>query len=210
MGPLPQRHDEPDPSTRPFHQTAETFLLLGLIFSPALVAAGIASHSLSLCMLSIGYVEMACVSGLQLAAFRRSRHARRRLAMLLQFSLLLPLAAGGFVLFGKIRVLDAPIGTMMAGGAGLALIFRVMASGLLAGCRPETKSPYRDALMTMRRDGIGGAAVLLAGIVTGYLHSPWPDAIVGISVLTLFIGTPREIWKGAQSRRWLAPEDWLV
>ncbi|WP_454887893.1 hypothetical protein [Sphingomonas oryzagri] len=184
--------------------------MLGVTFGFTLMASGVAAHSLSLCMLSTGYVEMACVSGLQLAAFRRSRHACRRLAILLQFSLLLPLATGAFVLVGKIRMMDAPVGTMMAGAAGLALLFRVMASGLLAACQAETKTPYRDALMTMRRDGIGGVAVLLAGIITGYIHSPWPDACVSAGVLALFVGSPREIWKAAQSRRWLAPEDWLV
>ena len=45
---------------------------------------------------------------------------------------------------------------------------------------------------------MANVAIILAGIVTAYTLSGWPDLIVGLGILTLNADAAREVWSAAR------------
>ena len=190
-------------------EMSDVVVLAGTTLAIALIALGLFSHSLALCALSFGSIELAAVNCLHLSTYRRSRRTRRRLGSLLQLTLLPPVVAGGWILLTRSRA-DVPGGITMAAVAMSALACRAFTAAiLLTARRPPGTQPSITLLVGIRRDAVAAVAVFVGGIATLALVSPWPDAVIAAALLVLHAKTPRSILKEAESRRWLSAEDWL-
>ena len=59
----------------------------------------------------------------------------------------------------------------------------------------------RSAFLSARNDVLSNAAIIVAGLLTAYSRSAWPDLItgIGIGIAALNAGAAREVWEAARS-----------
>lgn len=55
------------------------------------------------------------------------------------------------------------------------------------------------ALLSARNDVAANAAIIIAGALTAYFSSAWPDLITGIGIAPLHAGAAKEVWEAARS-----------
>ena len=84
----------------------------------------------------------------------------------------------------------------MAGTACLAMLGNALCVWLLSGHR-EGSTDLRAAWLCSRNDLFGNALVLLAAAFTAWRVSPFPDALAGLAIASLLIGTALGILRAA-------------
>jgi Co/Zn/Cd efflux system component len=84
----------------------------------------------------------------------------------------------------------------MAGTAFLAMLGNAICVWLLSGHR-EGSTDLRAAWLCSRNDLFGNALVLLAAAFTAWRVSPFPDALAGLAIASLLIGTALGILRAA-------------
>lgn len=75
---------------------------------------------------------------------------------------------------------------------------------MLANFRDHNGSLTRAAFLSARNDAVANLAITAAGFITAYLHSAWPDLIVGIGIGALNADAARQVWRVAADERELA------
>jgi Co/Zn/Cd efflux system component len=68
---------------------------------------------------------------------------------------------------------------------------------MLARFRAHSGSLTRAAFLSARNDALANVAVIVAGFVTAYTLSGWPDLIVGLCIAAMNTDAAREVWKAA-------------
>ena len=59
----------------------------------------------------------------------------------------------------------------------------------------------RAAFLSARNDVLANAAIILAGLVTAYTVSAWPDLIVGLGIFLMNLDAAREVYVAARKER---------
>lgn len=172
--------------------------LLNLAYFGIEFAVALAIGSVSLFADSVDFLEDASVNVLILIALGWSLKARARVGMGLAAILLVPALATLWVLWSKVHLPrpPAPIPLTLTGLGALMVNFSC--AMLLTRFRHHGGSLTRAAFLSARNDVFANIAIVLAGVVTVFTHSAWPDVIVGIGIMLMNADAAREVWQAAR------------
>jgi Co/Zn/Cd efflux system component len=200
--PLPS---DPPPAAA-LRRAVRLVALLNLAYFGVEFAVALAIGSVSLFADSVDFLEDASVNLLILLALGWSAAARARVGMALAGILLLPALAFLWALWQKwqLPVPPAPL-PLSATGFG-ALLVNLTCAGWLARYRHHAGSLTRAAFLSARNDGYANLAIMLAGGLTAWTGSVWPDVAVGLGIATMNADAAREVWSAARGERAAAQE----
>lgn len=142
----------------------------GVEFSVALLIG-----SVSLFADSIDFLEDASINTLILLALEWSAPRRAVASKVLAGIILIPSLATVWMAWQKFGapMPPAPLPLSLT-GAG-ALLVNFVCALILVGVRHHGGSLSLAAFLSARNDALANAAIILAGLVTGYTLSVWPD-----------------------------------
>lgn len=160
------------------------------------VAFGIGS--VSLFADSVDFLEDASVNFLILIALGWSAARRARVGMLLAGILLVPGLAALWTAWQKFSmpVPPAPIPLSIAGAGAFAV--NLSCAMMLARYRKHSGSMVKAAFLSARNDVLANVAIVVAGLITAYAPSVWPDLIVGIGIALMNAGAAKEVYQAAR------------
>lgn len=111
--------------------------------------------------------------------------------MTLAIILLLPALGTAWALWSKFTApLPPEPFALSLTGAG-ALIINLSCAFILARFRAHSGSLTRAALLSARNDAVANVAIIVAGLITAYSLSVWPDVIVGIGIAVMNMDAAR-------------------
>jgi Co/Zn/Cd efflux system component len=90
----------------------------------------------------------------------------------------------------------------MAIAASIAFVGNLVCFVLLARFRSDDMN-MRSVWLCSRNDLVNNIGVIAAAGLVAWLHSPWPDLVIGTLVAFLFLRTAASVLAGAR-------EDWRV
>lgn len=180
--------------------------LLNLAYFGIEFAVALSIASVSLFADSVDFLEDASVNLLIFLALAWSLKARARVGMGLAGILLLPALALLWALWGKFTAPVAPDAFALSLTGGGALLVNLSCAYMLARFRHHGGSLTKAAFLSARNDAFANVAIILAGLVTAYTASVWPDVIVGVGIAVINIDAAREVWEAAHAERKAAVE----
>jgi Co/Zn/Cd efflux system component len=172
---------------------ALNFAYFGIEFAVAL-----AIGSVSLFADSVDFLEDTSVNILVLMALGWSLRARARTGMLLACILMVPALATVWAIWSKFNAPVPPEAFSLSMTGLGALAVNLTCAFLLARFRHHGGSLTRAAFLSARNDALANVAIILAGILTAYTLSLWPDLIVGIGIAAMNADAAREVWDAAR------------
>jgi Co/Zn/Cd efflux system component len=154
--------------------------------------------SVSLFADSVDFLEDASVNFLILIALGWSATRRARVGMLLAGILLVPGLAALWTAWQKFAmpVPPAPIPLSLAGAGAFAV--NLSCAILLTRYRKHAGSMAKAAFLSARNDVLANVAIVVAGLVTVYTHSAWPDLIVGLGIVLMNAGAAKKVYEAAR------------
>jgi Co/Zn/Cd efflux system component len=170
---------------------------LGYFFVEFGVALAISS--VALFADSIDFLEDASVNLLILLALGWSMLARARVGMVLAALLLVPGLATLWMAWNKFLSPVPPAAVSLSLTALGAMAVNFVCSLVLARHREHGGSLAKAAFLSARNDVIANAAIIVAGVLTAYFSSAWPDLVTGIGIAALNAGAAREVWEAART-----------
>jgi Co/Zn/Cd efflux system component len=181
--------------------------VLNLAYFGVEFSVAIAIGSVSLFADSIDFLEDASINLLIAIALGWSAAGRSRLGMALAGILLIPGLATLWAAWGKFMtpVPPAAIPLSLAGLGALAI--NVSCAFMLARFRAHSGSLTRAAFLSARNDTVANVAIITTGFVTAYMHSAWPDLIVGLGIAAMNADAAREVWNAAREEHRAADSD---
>jgi len=173
--------------------------LLNLAYFGVEFAVALAIGSVSLFADSIDFLEDASVNLLIAIALGWSATGRARLGMALASILLIPGLATLWTAWGKFMapMPPAPLPLSLTGAGALAI--NLSCAFMLARFQAHSGSLTRAAFLSARNDTLANVAIIAAGFVTAYMHSAWPDLIVGLGIAAMNVDAAREVWRAART-----------
>ena len=167
-----------------------------------MVAGSVLSGSSALLSGTLDNLGDALTYALSLAVVGASTRAKARVAMVKGFLILgAALAVAGQIAW-RLTDLEAPVASTMSAAAVINLIANAVCLKLL--------TPYRDGDVNMssswecsRNDVIEGVAVIGAAAAVWLFASPWPDLLVALVLLAIFLRSASRVLRDAW--RELAP-----
>jgi Co/Zn/Cd efflux system component len=185
--------------TRTLRRAVAIVAMLNLGYFGVEFTVALAIGSISLFADSIDFLEDAAVNFLVLAALGWSAGNRARVGVALAGILLIPGLATLWTAWEKLHtpVPPEPVPLSLA-GAG-ALIVNVSCAFLLARYRYHSSSLTRAAFLSARNDALANVAIVMAGLVTAFTFSAWPDLIVGLGIAAMNAGAAREVYTIARN-----------
>ena len=172
---------------------------LGYFFVEFAIALSIAS--VALFADSIDFLEDASVNFLILIALGWSAVARARVGMVLAFLLLVPALATLWVAATKFLSPVPPAAVPLSLTALGAMAVNLVCALVLARYRHQGGSLAKAAFLSARNDVYANGAIIVAGALTGFFDSAWPDLITGVGIAALNAGAAREVWEAARSEQ---------
>lgn len=181
------------------HRVVTTVAVLNLAYFGVEFTTALNIGSVSLFADSIDFLEDASVNFLIAVALGWRPRQRARLGMLLAGILVIPGLATVWTAWEKVAVPVPPAAIPLSlTGAG-ALAINLACAFMLAPFSRHSGSLTRAAFLSARNDTIANIAIVTAGLVTAYLHSAWPDVIVGLGIAAMNADAAREVWKAAHA-----------
>jgi Co/Zn/Cd efflux system component len=188
----------PSPSVDALPRAVRWVALLNLAYFGVEFAVALAIGSVSLLADSVDFLEDASVNLLILLALGWSALARARVGMALAGILLLPALALLWALWQKWQ-LPLPPAPLPLSATGLgALLVNLTCAILLLRFRHHAGSLTRAAFLSARNDVYANVAIVLAGGMTAWTASVWPDEIVGLGIAMMNADAAREVWSAAR------------
>lgn len=159
-----------------------------------------AIESVSLFADSIDFLEDASINLLILVALGWSAHKRARVGMALAGILLVPGLATLWTAWEKFNLPVTPDPALLSLTGLGALAVNLSCALMLTRYRRHSGSLTKAAFLSARNDAAANVAVIVAGLVTGFLWaSAWPDLIVGLGIAALNVDAAREVWEAARA-----------
>jgi len=164
----------------------------GVEFSVALLIG-----SVSLFADSIDFLEDASINALILLALAWSAPRRAVVSKVLAGIILIPGLATVWMAWQKFGapMPPAPLPLSLTGTG--ALLVNFVCALILARVRHHGGSLGLAAFLSARNDVLANAAIILAGLVTGYTLSVWPDLLVGLGIVIINAGAAGEVYRAA-------------
>lgn len=182
-----------------FRRAVSIVALLNLAYFGIEFAVALSIGSVSLFADSVDFLEDASVNFLILVALGWAARTRARVGMALAGILLIPGLATLWTAWDKF-VAPVPPQPLPLSLAGLgALGINLCCAFLLVRFRHQSGSLSKAAFLSARNDAAANLAIIVAGLVTIYWLSAWPDLIVGLGIAALNIGAAREVWRAAKA-----------
>lgn len=153
--------------------------------------------SVSLFADSVDFLEDTAVNTLILIALGWSARQRARVGMVLAGILLVPTAALLWTAWQKFNAPAAPDPSLLSLTGLGAMIVNIGCALVLAKFRHHSGSLTKAAFLSARNDALANIAIVLAGIVTLYWVSGWPDLIVGLGIAAINLDAAKEVWEAA-------------
>jgi Co/Zn/Cd efflux system component len=171
--------------------------VLNLAFFGVEFAVARAIGSVSLFADSVDFLEDASVNFLIAIALGWSAANRARLGMALAGILLIPGLATLWTAWEKFMAPfpPAPLPLTLTGAGALAV--NLSCAFLLMRFRTHRGSLTQAAFLSARNDAVANVAIIIAGFVTAYTLSGWPDLIVGLGIAAMNADAAREVWRAA-------------
>ena len=133
---------------------------------------------------------------LSLAVVGASARAKARVALLKGLLILAAALAVAAQIAWRLTDLHAPLASTMSAAAAVNLVANALCLWLL--------TPYRDGDINMssswecsRNDVIEGVAVIAAATAVWIYDSPWPDLLVAVVLLGIFLRSAARVLRGA-------------
>ncbi|MCK6450018.1 MAG: cation transporter [Alphaproteobacteria bacterium] len=179
-------------------RTVRVVAALNLAYFGVEFTVALAIGSVALFADSIDFLEDASVNFLILVALGWTAARRARVGMLLAGIILVPGLATLWTAWDKFMapVPPEPVPLSLAGGGALAV--NLACALMLARFRRQGGSLGKAAFLSARNDVLANAAIIAAGLITGYTLSAWPDLIVGLGIAAINAGAAREVWEAAR------------
>jgi Co/Zn/Cd efflux system component len=172
--------------------------ILNLAYFGVEFAVALAIGSVSLFADSVDFLEDASINLLIAVALGWTATGRARLGMALAGVLLVPGLATLWTAWGKFLAPTppAPLPLTLTGLGALAI--NLTCAFMLARFRAHSGSLTRAAFLSARNDTLANVAIIVAGLVTAYTNSAWPDLIVGLGIAAMNADAAREVWRAAR------------
>ncbi len=188
---------QPSPHS-PLHKAVALVAILNLAYFGVEFAVALTIGSVSLFADSIDFLEDACVNVLILVALGWSARWRARVAMVLAGILLVPGIVTLWMVWQKFATSVPPDPfALTLTGAG-ALTVNLICAFILVRYRSHSGSLSKAAFLSARNDVLADAAIIIAGTVTVFWLSVWPDLIVGLAIAAVNADAAREVWNAAK------------
>jgi Co/Zn/Cd efflux system component len=164
----------------------------GVEFSVALLIGSVALFADS-----IDFLEDASINVLILLALAWSAPRRAIVSKVLAGIILIPGLATVWMAWQKfaVPIPPAPLPLSLT-GAG-ALLVNFTCALILVRVRHHGGSLGLAAFLSARNDVLANVAIILAGLVTAYTLSVWPDLLVGLGIAMLNAGAAAEVYRAA-------------
>ena len=162
-------------------------------------SVALAISSVALFADSIDFLEDASVNFLILLALGWSLAARARVGMVLAALLLVPGVATLWMAWAKFLSPVPPAAVSLSITALGAMAVNLCCALMLARHRNHAGSLAKAAFLSARNDVVANAAIIVAGGLTAYFASAWPDLITGVGIAALNAGAAKEVWEAASS-----------
>ena len=185
-------------ATEGLRRTVLIVALLNLAYFGVEFAVALAIGSVSLFADSIDFLEDASLNLLILVGLGWTAPRRKLLGKVMAGILLVPALATLWTAAQKLALPVAPAPVPLAiTGAG-ALVVNFVCAALLMRFRHHGGSLSLAAFLSARNDVLANVAIILAGLITAYTLSIWPDLIVGLSVAAINADAALKVYKAAQ------------
>jgi Co/Zn/Cd efflux system component len=160
--------------------------------------------SVSLFADSIDFLEDASLNLLIFFSLAWSARNRARLGILLAGVLLVPTVEFLITALQKLHSMAAPSPARLSITGLGALVVNFGCALLLARIRHRGGSLTHAAFLSSRNDVAANVAILLAGAVSVFWRSAWPDLLVGIVIASMNADAAGKVWKAAHRERAIA------
>jgi Co/Zn/Cd efflux system component len=154
--------------------------------------------SVSLFADSIDFLEDASVNFLILVALGWTLKNRARLGMVLAGILLIPGLATLWTAWQKFTSSQPPEALPLSLTGLGALAINLTCAFMLARFRKQQGSLTKAAFLSARNDALANIAIVVAGVITAFTVSPWPDLVVGLGIAVMNADAAREVWQAAR------------
>ena len=161
-----------------------------------MVAASVLSGSSALLSGALDNFGDALTYALSMAVIGASMHAKARVALLKGVLILVAALAVAAQIAWRLTELEAPVATTMS----VAAVINLAANGVCL----LLLSPYRDGDVNMssswecsRNDVIEGFGVIGAAVAVAVFQSVWPDIIVALVLLVVFLRSAIRVIRSA-------------
>jgi len=155
--------------------------------------------SVSLLADSIDFLEDASVNTLIFIGIGWAAAARARLGMVLAGVLLIPSLWTLLAALQKFASFSVPDATPLTVTGFGALVVNLTCAMLLMRLRRHHGSLAIAAFLSARNDALANVAIIIAGVVTLFWASAWPDLIVGLGIAALNLRAAQEVWRAARA-----------
>ncbi len=171
--------------------------LLNLAYFGVEFGVALAIGSVSLFADSIDFLEDTSINLLILLALAWSAPRRALVSKILAGLILVPGLATCWMAWEKFAVPMPPAPLpLTVTGAG-ALVVNFVCALILVRVRHHGGSLGLAAFLSARNDVLANAAIILAGFLTSYTLSAWPDLIVGLGIAIINAGAAGEVYRAA-------------
>jgi len=166
------------------------------------VAVALAIGSVSLFADSIGFLEEAARNLLiLLALFGWAAAARARLGIALGALMFLPTIAALWTAWERLVSELAPAPVLLTLTGIGALTVNIVCAILLAEFRRGGNGVAKAVFQSVWAAALANVGIILAGLVTAYTLSIWPDLVVGLGILTLNATAAHKVWMAAREEQ---------
>jgi len=180
-------------------QTVITVAILNLGYFGLEFGVARAIGSVSLFADSVDFLEDAAVNLLIALALGWSLARRAKVGMALAALLLVPGLATLWTAWAKFNMpLPPEPVALTATGLG-ALAINLTCAFLLARFREHSGSLTTAAFLSARNDAMANIAIVIAGGITAYTLSGWPDLLVGLGIAAMNADAAKEVWDAARN-----------
>ena len=164
-------------------------------------AVALAIGSVSLFADSVDFLEDASVNLLILVGLGWTAARRQKLGYALAAIILVPAVATLWTAAQKLAVPVPPAAVPLTlTGAG-ALAVNFVCASMLVRYRHHGGSLSLAAFLSARNDVLANAAIIVAGLITAYTLSPWPDLAVGLGIAAINADAAWEVVQAARQER---------
>lgn len=154
--------------------------------------------SVSLFADSVDFLEDTAVNLLIALSLGWSLAGRAKVGMVLATLLLAPGVATLWTAWDKFNtpLPPEPVALTLAGLGALAT--NLSCAFLLARFRRQGGSLTSAAFLSARNDALSNVAIVIAGGITAYTLSGWPDLVVGLGIAAMNADAAKEVWEAAR------------
>jgi Co/Zn/Cd efflux system component len=172
--------------------------LLNLGYFGVEFAVALSIGSVSLFADSIDFLEDASLNLLILVGLGWAASRRRLLGKVMAGILLVPAVAALWTAAQKLAMPEIPAPLpLTVTGAG-AFVVNFICAAMLMRFRNYGGSLSLAAFLSARNDVLANAAIILAGLITAFSPTIWPDLVVGLGIAAINADAALKVYRAAE------------